>query len=58
MDCDLKERTWVIGAAIIIIMYMYHALINAPSAHMMQINLNTVIFYTNVTSVVLPKQFT
>ena len=32
---------------IIIIMDTYHALINAPSAHKIHINLNT-IFYTNV----------
>ena len=32
---------------IIIIMYIYHALINAPSAHMIHINLN-MIFYTHV----------
>ena len=32
---------------IIIIMYFYHALINALSAHMIHINLN-MIFYTHV----------
>ena len=32
---------------IIIIMYIYHVLINALSAHMIHINLN-VIFYTHV----------
>ena len=32
---------------IIIIMYIYHALINALSAHMIRINLN-MIFYTHV----------
>ena len=32
---------------IIIIMYIYHALINALSAHMIHINLN-MIFYTHV----------
>ena len=32
---------------IIIIMYIYHALINALSTHMMHVNLNT-IFYTQV----------
>ena len=32
---------------IIIIMYIYHALINALSAHMIHINLNK-IFYTHV----------
>ena len=33
--------------ALIIIMYIYHALINALSAHMIHINLNT-IFYTHI----------
>ena len=32
---------------IIIIMYIYHALINALSAHMIHINLN-MVFYTHV----------
>ena len=32
---------------IIIVMYVYHALINTLSAHMIHINLNT-IFYTHV----------
>ena len=32
---------------IILIMYIYHALINALSAHMIHINLN-MIFYTHV----------
>ena len=32
---------------VIIIMYIYHALINALSAHMIHINLN-MIFYTHV----------
>ena len=32
---------------VLIIMYIYHALINAPSAHMIHINLN-MIFYTHV----------
>ena len=32
---------------IIIIMYMYHAIINALSAHMIHINVN-MIFYTHV----------
>ena len=35
------------GGVTIIIMYIYHALINALSAHMIHINLN-VIFYTHV----------
>ena len=35
------------GVASIIIMYIYHALIKALSAHMIHINLN-VIFYTHV----------
>ena len=41
----------------LIIMHMYHALINAMSAHMIHINLN-MIFYTHVEHIVLPKQFT
>ena len=32
---------------VIIIMYIYHALINALSAHMIHVNLN-IIFYTHV----------
>ena len=35
-------------------MYIYHALINALSAHMIHINLN-MIFYTHVESIVLPN---
>ena len=42
-SCGNTER--VMG--IIIIMYIYHALINALSAHMIRINLN-MIFYTHV----------
>ena len=40
-------------------MYIYHALINALSAHMININLN-MIFYTHVehSPSLLPKQFT
>ena len=37
----------LIADIIIIIMYIYHALINALSAHMIHINLN-MIFYTHV----------
>ena len=37
----------VLMSLIMIIMYIYHALINALSAHMIYINLN-MIFYTNV----------
>ena len=44
------------GYLIILIMYIYHALINALSAQMIHINLN-MIFYTHV-ELVLPKQFT
>ena len=40
---------------LIIIMYIYHALINALNAHMIHINLTT-IFYTHAEH--LPKQFT
>ena len=36
-----------IARPIIIIIYIYHALINALSAHMIHINLN-MIFYTHV----------
>ena len=44
---------------IIIIMYIYHALINALSAHMTHINLNTIFYvYTRGACTVLPKQFT
>ena len=38
---------WCCHLIIIIIMYIYHALINALSAHMIHINLN-MIFYTHV----------
>ena len=34
------------GVYVIIIMYIYHAFINALSAHMIHINLN-IIFYTH-----------
>ena len=37
-------------------MYIYHALINALSAHMIHMNLN-VIFYTHLEHSI-PKQFT
>ena len=37
----------IIITTIMIIMYIYHALINALSAHMIHINLNR-IFYTHV----------
>ena len=43
MLCTLVILTFTI----IIIMYIYHALINALSAHMIHINLN-MIFYTHV----------
>ena len=41
------ERLLAYGRIIIIIMYIYHALINALSADMIHINLN-MIFYTHV----------
>ena len=45
-DCgDFSKGSWHVVK--IIIMYIYHALINALSAHMIHINLN-VIFYTHV----------
>ena len=36
-----------VSMAVIIIMYIYHALINALSAHMIHINLN-MMFYTHL----------
>ena len=53
---DRVEHIWTsrvpryhleLNILIIIILYIYHALINALSAHMIHINLNT-IFYTHV----------
>ena len=41
MSCPYHALT---GVLIIIIMYIYHALINALSVHMIHINLN-MIFY-------------
>ena len=41
-------------------MYIYHALINALSTHMIHINLNTIV-YTHAEdnpTTMLPKQFT
>jgi len=43
---DLKKYLYV-RRVLIIIMYIYRALINALSAHIIHINLNT-IFYTHV----------
>ena len=43
----LLSWSWWWFIALIIIMYIYHALINALSAHMIHINLN-MIFYTHV----------
>ena len=43
-----SERFRVVSRfGLIIIMYIYHALINALSAHMIHVNLN-MIFYTHV----------
>ena len=42
-----SNNSLAIWYVIIIIMYIYHALINALSAHMIHINLN-MIFYTHV----------
>ena len=61
-DSDTFSASWVIkfgvsiihrtltstAGSLIIIMYIYHALINALSAHMIHINLNIMIFYTHV----------
>ena len=44
MSARVHERR---ECAVIIIMYIYHALINALSAHIVHINLN-MIFYTHV----------
>ena len=41
-----SSTSWTDQALIIIIMYIYHALINAISAHIIHINLN-MIFYTH-----------
>ena len=41
------KRLHFLNSFLIIIMYIYHALINALSAHMIHINLN-MIFYTHV----------
>ena len=50
----LWKHLIIIIIIMITIMYIYHALINALSAHVIRVNLN-MIFYT---SIVLPKQFT
>ena len=42
-----RDLTDKLGVLTITIMYIYHALINALSAHMIHINLN-IIFYTHV----------
>ena len=47
VSVHLCDRIVVSLALIIIIMYIYHALINALSVHMIHINLN-MIFYTHV----------
>ena len=44
---DQVSEHRLLGITIIIIMYIYHALINALSAHMTHINLN-MTFYTHV----------
>ena len=51
--CGKSHRVQLLD--VIIIMYVYHALINTLTAHMIDVNLNT-IFYTCVEH--LPKQFT
>ena len=47
IDCTIGLGKGQVFVIIIIIMYIYHALINALSAHMILINLN-MIFYTHV----------
>ena len=51
-----KLLSWCLTSTETIIMYIYHTLINALSAHMIHINLN-MIFYTHIEHS-LPKQFT
>ena len=46
-NCSLEDQTAEHITIIIIIMYIYHAFINALGAHMIHINLNTV-FYIHV----------
>ena len=46
-DAQIRSAPLVAQSVIIMIMYIYHALINALSAHMIHINLN-MIFYTHV----------
>ena len=46
-NVSTEQMGWVRCPKIIIIMCIYHALINALSAHMIHINLN-MIFYTHV----------
>ena len=55
MMSPIAARQFLLCSNHLILMYIYHALINALSAHMIHINLNT-IFYTHVEH--LPKQFT
>ena len=43
----MEGRHTEMQVSLIIIMYIYHALINALSAHMIHVNLN-MIFYTHV----------
>ena len=47
-SCSLRSATdtWIFHSPVIIIMYIYHVLINALSAHMIHSNLNTIILYT------------
>ena len=44
-EVELGSHSWVL--IIIIIMYIYHALIDALTAHMIHINKNK-IFYTHI----------
>ena len=49
-----SERLWFVDT-VLIIMYVYHALIDALRAHMIYLNLN-MIFYTHTQSTVPPNQ--
>jgi len=44
---EFKQKVEHINHAVIITLYIYHALINALSAHMIRINLN-MIFYAHL----------
>ena len=54
-----RNEHWRIGRNIpyeIIIMYVYHALINAPSAHIRHINLNIIYTHTRIVTLLLLQE--